>query len=55
MIAALSGEVSVVAVLANLLVAPVVGPATVLGLAGGLVGLLSDSARAADRHLAGRV
>lgn len=38
-IAALSGEVSLVAVLANLLVAPLVGPATVLGLAGGLTGL----------------
>ncbi|WP_232675934.1 ComEC/Rec2 family competence protein [Nocardioides sp. R-C-SC26] len=39
-IAALSGEVSLVAVAANLLVAPVVGPATVLGLAAGLVGLV---------------
>ncbi|WP_341805389.1 ComEC/Rec2 family competence protein [Nocardioides ochotonae] len=39
-VAGISGEVSLVAVLANLLVAPVVGPATVLGLAGGLVGLL---------------
>ena len=39
-VAALSGQVSLVAVPANLLVAPVVGPATVLGLAGGLVGLL---------------
>ena len=37
MVAALSGTVSVVAVLANLLVAVVVGPATVLGLVGGLV------------------
>ena len=42
MIAALSGEVSLVAVLANLLVAPVVGPATVLGLAGGLFALVWD-------------
>lgn len=41
-IAALSGEVSLVAVLANLLVAPLVGPATVLGLAGGLAGLVWD-------------
>jgi len=41
-IAALSGEVSLVAVLANLLVAPVVGPATVLGLAGGLAALVWD-------------
>ena len=39
-VAALSGQVSLVAVPANLLVAPVVGPATVLGLAGGLVGLV---------------
>ena len=39
-VAALSGQVSLVAVAANLLVAPVVGPATVLGLAGGLVGLV---------------
>lgn len=39
-VAALSGQVSLVAVLANLLVAPVVGPATVLGLVGGLVGLV---------------
>ncbi len=39
-VAVLSGEVSIVAVAANLLVAPAVGPATVLGLAGGLVGLV---------------
>ncbi|WP_323791049.1 ComEC/Rec2 family competence protein [Nocardioides sp.] len=39
-VAALSGQVSLVAVPANLLVSPVVGPATVLGLAGGLVGLV---------------
>jgi competence protein ComEC len=41
-VAAISGQVSIVAVAANLLVAPVVGPATVLGLAGGLAGLLWD-------------
>ncbi|WP_309136426.1 ComEC/Rec2 family competence protein [Nocardioides campestrisoli] len=35
-VAALSGEVSLVAVLANVLVAPAVAPATVLGLLGGL-------------------
>ena len=40
-VAALSGQVSLVAVGANLVVAPAVGPATVLGLGGGLVGLLS--------------
>ncbi|MDR7251108.1 competence protein ComEC [Nocardioides sp. BE266] len=39
-VAALSGQVSLVAVAANLLAAPAVAPATVLGLAGGLVGLL---------------
>ncbi len=39
-VAAISGQVSLVAVGANLAVAPVVGPATVLGLAGGLVGLV---------------
>jgi competence protein ComEC len=39
LVAAISGEVSLVAVAANLLVAPAVGPATVLGLAAGLVGL----------------
>ncbi|QIG45814.1 DNA internalization-related competence protein ComEC/Rec2 [Nocardioides anomalus] len=40
LVAALSGQVSLVAVVANLLVAPVVGPATVLGLAGGLLTLV---------------
>jgi len=39
LVAALSGQVSLVAVVANLLVAPVVGPATVLGLAGGVLTL----------------
>ncbi|HET9420301.1 MAG TPA: ComEC/Rec2 family competence protein, partial [Nocardioides sp.] len=39
-VAAISGQVSLVAVAANLAVAPVVGPATVLGLAGGMVGLV---------------
>jgi competence protein ComEC len=38
-VAAISGQVSLVAVAANLAAAPVVGPATVLGLGGGLVGL----------------
>jgi competence protein ComEC len=41
-VAALSGEVSLVAVAANVLAGPAVGPATVLGLAGGLAGLLAD-------------
>lgn len=38
-VTALAGEVSLVAVAANLLAAPAVAPATVLGLAGGLAGL----------------
>jgi competence protein ComEC len=40
-VAAISGQVSLVAVIANLLVAPAVGPATVLGLVGGVVVLLA--------------
>ena len=39
-VAGLSGQVSLVAVVANLLAAPLVAPATVLGLLGGLVGLV---------------
>ncbi len=41
LVAAISGQVSLVAVAANLLVAPAVAPATVLGLAGGVVTLVS--------------
>lgn len=41
-VAAVSGQVSLVAVGANLLVAPAVGPVTVLGLAGGIVGLVVE-------------
>ncbi len=41
-VAGLSGEVSLVAVGANLLAAPAVAPATVLGLAAGLVGIVWD-------------
>jgi competence protein ComEC len=37
LVAAISGQVSLVAVVANLVVAPVVGPATVLGLLGGVL------------------
>ncbi|MCX6399715.1 MAG: ComEC/Rec2 family competence protein [Propionibacteriales bacterium] len=40
-IAVLSGQVSLVAIIANLLAGPLVGPATVLGLLGGLVGLVA--------------
>jgi len=43
LIAVISGQVSLVAVLANLLAAPAVGPATVLGLVGGLVTLVVPS------------
>jgi len=43
-VAALSGQVSLVAVAANLAAAPAVAPATVLGLAGGLVALVWDPA-----------
>jgi competence protein ComEC len=40
LIAAISGQVSLVAVAANLVAAPAVGPATVLGLAGGALTLV---------------
>jgi len=40
LVAALSGQVSLVAVFANVLAAPLVAPATVLGLVGGLAALL---------------
>lgn len=43
-VAAISGQVSFVAVAANVLVAPAVGPATVLGLFGGVVTLMSTPA-----------
>lgn len=39
-VAAISGQVSLVAVGTNVLAAPAVGPATVLGLAGGLLGVV---------------
>jgi competence protein ComEC len=41
LVAAVAGQVSLVAVLANLLVATLVGPATVCGLLGGLVALVA--------------
>lgn len=41
LVAAISGQVSLIAVAANLVVAPAVGPATVLGLGGGLLGLVA--------------
>ncbi len=42
-VAAISGEVSLIAVVANLLAGPAVAPATILGLVGGLVALISAS------------
>jgi competence protein ComEC len=42
LVAAISDQVSLVAVVANMLVAPAVGPATVLGLTGGLVVLVVE-------------
>jgi len=50
-VAAISGQVSLVAVISNLLAAPAVAPATVLGLLGGLVALVNDPVA----HLVGRV
>jgi competence protein ComEC len=44
LVAAIAGQVSLVAVVANLLVAPVIGPATVLGLLAGLTTLLAPAA-----------
>lgn len=41
-VAAISGEVSLVAVAANLVAAPLVAPATVGGLLGGVAGLVAD-------------
>lgn len=39
-VCAISGQVSLVAIAANMVVAPLVGPATVLGLFGGLIGMV---------------
>ncbi len=50
-IAAISGQVSMVALFANVLAAPAVGPATVMGLIAGLLALVSDPVA----HLAGRL
>jgi competence protein ComEC len=52
-VAAISGQVSLVAVVANLVVAVVVGPATVLGLLGGVLMLLVAPAGLACGWLAG--
>jgi len=52
-VAALSGQVSLVSVFANLAAAPAVGPATVLGLLAGLVHLVWPAAGAVLGTLAG--
>jgi competence protein ComEC len=53
LIAGISGRVSLVAVLANLAVAPAVGPATVLGLVGGLLMFVSPALGLLVGRLAG--
>ncbi|HET6627039.1 MAG TPA: DNA internalization-related competence protein ComEC/Rec2 [Nocardioidaceae bacterium] len=52
-VAAISGQVSLVAVVANMLVAPAVGPATVLGLVGGLLVLVVEPVGLVCGRLAG--
>jgi competence protein ComEC len=52
-VAAISGQVSLVAVVANLAVAPVVGPATVLGLVGGVLVLVVPAVGIACGWVAG--
>ncbi len=52
-VAALSGEVSIVAVFANVVAAPLVAPTTVAGLAGGLVHLVSPTAAMVPGTVAG--
>ena len=51
LVAAISGQVSLAAIGANLAAGPAVGPATVLGLGAGLAGLLSEGLG----HLIGRL
>jgi len=53
-IVAISGQVSLVAVAANMVAAPAVGPATVLGLVAALVSVLSERAATLVGWLAGR-
>ncbi|MGH3912663.1 MAG: DNA internalization-related competence protein ComEC/Rec2 [Pseudonocardiaceae bacterium] len=52
-VAALSGQVSLVAVLTNLLAAPAVAPATVLGVLAVVLGVLHPTAAVLVVHLAG--
>jgi competence protein ComEC len=53
-ILAISGQISIVAVAANLVAAPAVGPATVLGLLAAVTSVLSDRAATVFGWLAGR-
>lgn len=52
-IAAVSGQVSLIAVVSNLLAAPAVGPATVAGLVAGLVAMANQTLGHLGGHLAG--
>lgn len=52
-VAGLSGQISLVAVLANLLAAPAVAPATVLGVLAAVLGALDPGAAVVVVHLAG--
>ncbi len=52
-VAAISGQVSLVAVLANLAAAPAVGPTTVVGLVAGLAAVLSEPVGHLLGHVAG--
>ncbi len=52
MVVALSGEVSLVAVLANVVAAPAVAPATIAGLAAGLVDLVAPAPAAVPGEIA---
>ena len=52
-VAAISGQVSLVAVLANLAAAPAVGPTTVVGLVAGLAAVLSETVGHLLGHAAG--
>jgi competence protein ComEC len=52
-VTAISDQVSLVAVVSNMLVAPAVGPSTVLGLAGGLLMLFAEPVGLLCGHVAG--
>ncbi len=52
-IAAISGQVSLVAIVSNLLAAPAVGPTTVIGLVAGLAAVVDERLGHVGGHLAG--